>query len=395
MEPNVVERDVVIVGGGLSGITAAWQLQRHSVDVLLLEARSRLGGRVLTREVAGGHFDLGPSWVWPGQPHVAGIVKHFNIPVYEQFTDGDLLRQSANGAVHRDGFLRPMAGALRLQGSIASIVNAMGSELAKENIRTNAALSGLAARQNKEAKWQNQIELTVAEDGNLSLIRARQVALAIPLRLAASLDYSPPLDETSLAQMQTTPTWMAGHAKFLAVYESAFWREQGLSGSALSQCGPLAEIHDASMSSEGPFALFGFVGLDGPARDTLTRDRLTAAATQQLVDLFGPLAAQPTHIELVDWSDEPFTAAKSDRRAPDQHPEYGIQIHASEPWSNVLDFIVSETARGSGGLIEGAIQRGCDFAASVISERNRSLENPADGQTSGEAHFASMSWDWI
>ena len=113
------------------------------------------------------------------------------------------------------------------------------------------------------------------------------------------------------------------------------------------------------------------------------------------MDLFGPLAAQPTHIELVDWSDEPFTAAKSDRRAPDQHPEYGIQIHASEPWSNVLDFIVSETARGSGGLIEGAIQRGCDFAASVISERNRSLENPADGQTSGEAHFASMSWDWI
>ena len=39
---------------------------------------------------------------------------------------------------------------------------------------------------------------------------------------------------------------MAGHAKFIALYERAFWREAGCSGTAMSQRGPLTEIHDAS-----------------------------------------------------------------------------------------------------------------------------------------------------
>ncbi len=38
---------------------------------------------------------------------------------------------------------------------------------------------------------------------------------------------------------------MAGHAKVVALYERPFWREQGLSGDAISHCGTLAEIHDA------------------------------------------------------------------------------------------------------------------------------------------------------
>ncbi|MEM1154111.1 MAG: hypothetical protein AAGI44_08210 [Pseudomonadota bacterium] len=48
------------------------------------------------------------------------------------------------------------------------------------------------------------------------------------------------------------PTWMAGQAKVVAVYESPFWRDSGFSGDAMSRKGPLIEIHDASPASGEP-----------------------------------------------------------------------------------------------------------------------------------------------
>ena len=60
---------VAIVGGGLAGLHAARLLHAAGVDFVLIEARDRLGGRILTADAAGlpceEGFDLGPSWYWP------------------------------------------------------------------------------------------------------------------------------------------------------------------------------------------------------------------------------------------------------------------------------------------------------------------------------------------
>ncbi|KFA90172.1 hypothetical protein Q664_29805 [Archangium violaceum Cb vi76] len=55
---------------------------------------------------------------------------------------------------------------------------------------------------------------------------------------------------------QHTATWMAPHAKYVAVFDEPFWRRLGLSGEARSRVGPLAEVHDAS-DCGGEAALFG------------------------------------------------------------------------------------------------------------------------------------------
>jgi monoamine oxidase len=88
-----------------------------------------------------------------------------------------------------------------------------------------------------------------------------QVLLALPPRLAATgLQFEPSLPAELARRWRATPTWMAPHAKYLAVYDTPFWRERGLSGSARSSAGPMGEIHDVSMPG-GHAALFGFLGV--------------------------------------------------------------------------------------------------------------------------------------
>lgn len=57
-----VER-VIVVGAGIAGLTAARALSRCGVDVVVVEARDRIGGRVHTADVGGYPVDLGASWV--------------------------------------------------------------------------------------------------------------------------------------------------------------------------------------------------------------------------------------------------------------------------------------------------------------------------------------------
>lgn len=61
---TVTDTDVIIIGAGVAGISAARQLQAASIRTLILEARDRIGGRVLTDTQTLGHkFDRGPYWL--------------------------------------------------------------------------------------------------------------------------------------------------------------------------------------------------------------------------------------------------------------------------------------------------------------------------------------------
>ncbi len=58
--------DCIIVGAGLSGLIAARNLHRSGQNILLIEARDRLGGRMYGRTLESGQWiDLGGQWVRP------------------------------------------------------------------------------------------------------------------------------------------------------------------------------------------------------------------------------------------------------------------------------------------------------------------------------------------
>jgi len=85
---DTVETEVAVVGAGLAGLETARQLHDRNVDVRVLEARDRVGGRTLSQELDGDMIDLGAQWIGPGQEVVNEIIEEFGIETFEQHIDG-------------------------------------------------------------------------------------------------------------------------------------------------------------------------------------------------------------------------------------------------------------------------------------------------------------------
>nr|KAF6492555.1 monoamine oxidase B [Molossus molossus] len=76
--------DVVVVGGGISGMAAAKLLNDSGLNVVVLEARDRVGGRTYTvRNQMVKYVDLGGSYVGPTQNHVLRLAKELGLETYK------------------------------------------------------------------------------------------------------------------------------------------------------------------------------------------------------------------------------------------------------------------------------------------------------------------------
>ena len=80
--------DVVIVGAGLAGLTAAREFTSRGKSCVVLEARDRVGGRTLSQPLAGDTIDLGGQWIGPTQIRLAALAKELGIATFPQYHNG-------------------------------------------------------------------------------------------------------------------------------------------------------------------------------------------------------------------------------------------------------------------------------------------------------------------
>lgn len=346
-------RPVVVVGAGLSGLVAAHLLERMGLDITVLEARARIGGRIFGVAAEDGRhrFDLGPAWVWPeANPRLAEWLRALGLALFEQHSDGAGLVELPSQAVrrHATGFVQ-QPPSMRVVGGCAGLTDALRARLVHTRVLLGARVCGL------DAGADGTVGVEFESGSALGTLVASSVILALPPRLLAStLRWSPALPGELLQRWADTPTWMAGQAKLLARYAEPFWRAAGLSGSAVSQAGPLAEVHDASDAEGRHAALFGFVGVPAPWRRRMGRQALVDAALAQLARLFGPQALEPQAVHVQDWADDAQTATAADAQPASAHPA-PLSTALPAPWHDRLHLAGSEFAPDLPGYLEGAV----------------------------------------
>lgn len=361
----MTQPSILIIGGGLAGLSAARCLHRAGIGFLLLEARDRLGGRILSADAAGNPcadgFDLGPSWFWPDmQPQLAALVAELRLPVFAQASDGDILFQRmADEMPQRYPGMRQEPPSMRIAGGAGALISALAADLPAASLRPGTRVTRLAVEGDGVTLH------SVRSIGGAENLHASHVILALPPRLAeATIAFAPSLDAQTARRWRETPTWMAPHAKFFALYERPFWRDAGFSGAAQSMVGPLVEIHDATTSS-GVAALFGFIGVPAGQRRAASRGAITAASLRQLAVLFGPQAASPVATLYKDWADDPLTATPADGVATG-HPTPDRQPWIIGEWGKRVLLAGSATSMTEPGYLAGAVEAGQRAADGLI-----------------------------
>lgn len=115
---GLLDVDVVVVGAGLSGLTAAHRLRQFGLTVAVFEASARVGGRVSSAEVDGVHVDLGGTFVGPGQDRILALADEVGVSRYRTYGAGDnVLRWRGRSRRYR-GTVPPVGAGLLDVGRI-------------------------------------------------------------------------------------------------------------------------------------------------------------------------------------------------------------------------------------------------------------------------------------
>jgi len=95
------ERDVVVIGAGATGLTAATRLRDAGRSVIVLEARDRVGGRLLTDEIDGQMYEVGGQWVSPDQTALIDTLERLGLDTYQRYREGESVYVGADREAKR------------------------------------------------------------------------------------------------------------------------------------------------------------------------------------------------------------------------------------------------------------------------------------------------------
>jgi monoamine oxidase len=196
-------------------------------------------------------------------------------------------------------------------------------------------------------------------------VQAQRVVVAIPPNLAGRIIYEPQL---SAARVQLTQRMPIGSLiKTIAVYDTPFWRDQGLNGQVTSTDLPVGATFDASPASGTPGVMLGFIdGDQARALDDHSDSDRAKVAIKSYAAFFGQQAASPKMYFDQVWAREIYTGGcPVGIMPPGVMTEYGAALRA--PWGRI-HWAGTETATVWTGYMDGAVQSGKRAAGEVLAE---------------------------
>lgn len=444
-------RDVVIIGAGATGLTAADALRRAGLSVAVLEARDRVGGRLWTDRIDGAMLEIGGQWVSPDQTALIETIAELGLETFSRYRDGDSVYVDAAGARTRfTGDIFPVAPETervivelieRLDTMVAEIDPDrpwthphaaewdavsweawLAAQTDDDEARRNIAMFTGAAMLTKPAHAFSLLQslLMAASAGSFSnlvdadfildkrvvgglqqvperlaerladdvfldqpvrtvewsdegvhvvadgmSVRARRVIVALAPVLYERISFSPPLPR--LQQQMHQHLSMGFVIKVHAVYETPFWRADGLSGTAFSPYELVHEAYDNTNHDDARGTLVGFVS-DRAADDVfrLGAEERRRRILESLSHYYGPEAARPVVYYESDWGAEEWTrgayAASFDLGGLHR---YGADLRSAV---GPISFGCSDMAGAGYQHVDGAIRMGRLVAAQVRAD---------------------------
>lgn len=348
-------RHVVIIGGGLSGLTLAYLLQTEDVNVTILEAAPRLGGRILTvKGVLGTPLELGATWFSGMHPHLLKLIDELGLKKFPQYAKGRSLFQTKSfEPAQQFEVPESESPSYRLAGGTGMLVQALESRISGTQVCLNSKVVAI-----EETAEGVSVGTANGQKFNADLV----VGCLPPQLLGGQVTFTPQLPASVMEILPFVHTWMAGAVKFTLEYGSPFWRQHGFSGMLYSHAGIVVEMYDHTNAEEDRYGFTGFLNAGAASYSQEVRKEFV------LNQLEGLMGAEARHISMYAdkvWNDEYVVTGDPEIHRPHQHNGHSL---LQQPCLNgKFYFCGTETAKDAAGYMEGAVIAAKEVAGKIAT----------------------------
>lgn len=340
-----MNKNILIIGAGLSGIYLGYKLKKEGFSIKILEANHRIGGRIYTKSIHNTKVELGATWLWRYNPELIQLCKTLKISLFEQNMAGEALFEAdAINIPQRFQAPKNQEVSYRIVGGTATILEKLTENISENELELHQKVTEI-----KEDE--NSVKICT----ETSEFIADFVISTIPAQLLVnSVKFHPSLDEKLIQVANNTHTWMKDSIKFALVYKSPFWKTQGLSGVGFSNIGPFTEMYEHSDFENNYFALMGFLNGNLSNKTKLFREE---KIKEQLYKFFGNEGKNYLSYEEKVWNKESLLNFENNKFI-NPHANNGHSVYQKRYLNDKLIIAGSETSSSFGGYMEGAIYRG-------------------------------------